>query len=114
MRNLQIDWQHLQDLADGDSEFELELLQMFVEDTLSHLDLIKAAIAAHDIQQLKREAHHLKGTSANVGAVTMRLAAEKLEQLPGNQEWRGSAELVSELEESVKHIQASLIDRQRR
>ena len=111
MDDLQIDWQHLHALADGDDEFESELLQMFVEDTFSHLELLKAAIAANDIQQLRREAHHLKGTSANVGAVAMRLAAEKLEQLARIQDYKGSAKLVLGLEDSIKRIQSSLIDK---
>ena len=111
MNDLQMDWQHLHELADGDDEFESELLQMFVEDTFSHIELLKVAIAANDIQQLKREAHHLKGTSGNVGAVAMRLAAEKLEHLALIQDYQGSAKVVSGLEESIKHIQSCLINK---
>ncbi|MBW4614431.1 MAG: response regulator [Desmonostoc vinosum HA7617-LM4] len=106
---LAIDWQHLHQLSENNPEFELELLQIFVEDTQPRLEVVKSAIATSDFLQISREAHHLKGASANIGATTMRLAAEKLEQLAHQSERRGSSELILELEEFVKHIQTFLI-----
>lgn len=106
--DLPIDWQQLHQLSEGDAEFELELLQMFVEDAHSHLELAKAAITANDMQQLKREAHHLKGTSANTGATTMSLTAEKLEQLARNQQLEGAASLVLELSAFLAQLTAAV------
>lgn len=109
--DLPLDWEHLHQLSEGNVEFELELLQMFVEDTHSHLEVTKAAIAANDFQLLEQEAHHLKGTSANAGATAMHLAAEKLEQLIRIQQISGATDLVSELEEFVNRIQEFLISK---
>ena len=106
--DLLIDWQHLHQLSEGNAEFELELLQMFIEDTYSHLELTKAGLAASDFQQLMREAHHIKGTSANVGATSMHLAAERLEQLACNQQLESAASLVLELEKFTMCVQAFL------
>ena len=111
-QDLLIDWQHLHQISEDDPEFELELLQIFVEDAQSHLEATKAAIAANDFEFLAREAHHLKGSSANVGAKSMRLAVEKLEHLARNQERRGTTKLLSELEEFVNRIQAFLTSRE--
>jgi len=110
--NLPIDWEHLHQLSENNTEFEFELLQIFVEDTLSHLEITKAAIAINDFQQIALEAHHLKGASANVGATSMHLAADQLEQLARNLERRGTNNLISELEEFVNRIQAFLIKSQ--
>ena len=103
--NLPIDWERLHQLSENNPEFELELLQIFVEDIQPRLEVIRIAIAAHDFGQIAREAHQIKGASANVGATTMHLAAEKLEQLAYNQERRGTTNFISELEEFVKRIQ---------
>jgi CheY-like chemotaxis protein/HPt (histidine-containing phosphotransfer) domain-containing protein len=107
--DLPIDWEHLHQISENDPEFELNLLEIFVEDIQHHLEITKAAIAAYDFEQIAREAHQIKGASANVGAITMRLAAEKLEQLARNQERRGTTNLILELEEFVKRIQEFLI-----
>jgi PAS domain S-box-containing protein len=106
---LPIDWERLHQLSENNPEFELELLQIFVEDIQPRIEIIKIAIAAYDFEQLARETHQIKGASANIGVTTMYLAAEKLEQLSYNQERRGTTNLISELEEFVKRIQKFLI-----
>ncbi|MFN6486858.1 MULTISPECIES: response regulator [unclassified Nostoc] len=107
--DLPIDWKRLHQLSENNPEFELELLQMFVEDIQPRLELIKIAIADHDYEQIALQTHQIKGASANIGATTMHLAAEKLEQLAHHQERRGTTNLISELEEFVKYIQEFLI-----
>ncbi|BAY79886.1 multi-sensor hybrid histidine kinase (plasmid) [Nostoc linckia NIES-25] len=107
--DLPIDWERLHQLSEDDPEFEIELLQIFVEDIQVRIEIIKMAIAAFDFDQLAREAHQIKGASANMGITTMHHAAEKLEQLAHNQERRGTNNLISELEEFVKRIQEFLM-----
>lgn len=103
--NLAIDWEHLHQVSENDAEFELSLLQLFVEDIKPRLEIIKAAIASGDFEQIARETHQLKGASANIGATTMYLAADKLEQLAHHQELTDTTSLISELEEFVNRIQ---------
>ncbi|QLE46925.1 response regulator [Nostoc sp. C057] len=109
--DLPIDWERLHQLSENNSEFELELLEIFVEDMQPRLEIIKIAIADNDYEQLALQTHQIKGASANIGAITMHLAAQKLEQLAHNQERRGTTHLISELEEFVKCIQEFLITR---
>ncbi|WP_413199085.1 GAF domain-containing protein [Nostoc piscinale] len=103
-----IDWEHLHQLSENDAEFELQLLEIFVEDMQSRLESIKAAIANSDFQQMAQQTHQIKGTTNNIGAKSMYLAAEKLEQLALYQERRGSTELISELEDFVNRVKAFL------
>jgi HPt (histidine-containing phosphotransfer) domain-containing protein len=103
-----IDWEHLHQISENNSEFELELLQIFVEDAQSHIEATTTAINSSDFLRFEQEAHHLKGSSANVGAVGMSLTAQKLEQLARSKERIGTSDLISELEESVSRIQAFL------
>ncbi|MEH1784017.1 GAF domain-containing protein [Nostoc sp.] len=106
--DLPIDWERLHQLSENNPEFELELLQIFVEDIQPRLELIKIAIAVHDFEEIARETHQIKGASANMGVTTMHLAAEELEQLAYNQERRGTSNLILELEDFVKRIQKFL------
>ncbi|MEH2104807.1 MAG: ATP-binding protein [Nostoc sp.] len=107
--DLPIDWERLHQLSENNPEFELELLQIFVEDIQPRLEVIKIAIASHDFEQLTLQTHQIKGASINMGVTTMYLAAEKLEQLAYDQERRGTTDLIVELEEFVKRIQEFLI-----
>ncbi|MEH2367945.1 MAG: ATP-binding protein [Nostoc sp.] len=106
---LPIDWERLHQLSENNPEFELELLQIFVEDIQPRLEVIKIAIAARDFEQLALQGHQIKGASANMGVTTMHLAAEKLEQLAIDQERRGTINLIVELEDFIKRIQEFLI-----
>ncbi|MEA5568225.1 response regulator [Anabaena sp. UHCC 0399] len=107
--DLPIDWKHLHQMSENDADFEMKLLQLFVEDIKPRLDFIKLAITVSNFQQLAQEAHHVKGASANIGAKTMYLAADKLEQLAQKQECRGTTELITEIEEVFNHIQSFVI-----
>ncbi|MDZ8093549.1 MAG: ATP-binding protein [Nostoc sp. DedQUE05] len=106
---LPIDWERLHQLSENNPEFELELLQIFVEDIQPRLEVIKIAIADYDFEQIALQVHQIKGSSANMGVTTMYLAAEKLEQLASNQERRGTINLIVELEDFIKRIQEFLI-----
>ncbi|MBN3957654.1 GAF domain-containing protein [Nostoc sp. NMS8] len=103
--DLAIDWEHLHQISGNDEEFERNLLQLSIEDIKPRLEIIKIAIAHNDFEQIAREAHHLKGASANIAATAMYLAADKLEQLANDQDLRGTTNLISELEEFVNRIQ---------
>ncbi|MEH1792720.1 ATP-binding protein [Nostoc sp.] len=107
--DLPIDWARLHQLSENNPEFELELLQIFIEDIQPRLEVVKIAIASHDFDQIALQSHQIKGASVNIGATTMHLLAEKLEQLAYNQEDRGTNNLILGLEEFVKRIQEFLI-----
>jgi histidine phosphotransfer protein HptB len=78
--NSPINLEYLHQISDGDTEFELELLNLFIEDARLHLEAAKLAVKAADFHNLEREAHHLKGSSGNVGAQAMQAIAQTLEQ----------------------------------
>jgi CheY-like chemotaxis protein len=103
--NLSIDWQHLHQLSENDAEFELTLLAIFVEDIQPRIEIVKAAIASSNFQQIAQAAHQIKGASANIGATSMRLAAEQLELMASHQELRDTSQIIAELEEFIKCIQ---------
>jgi PAS domain S-box-containing protein len=103
-----INWEHLHQLSENNAEFEFELLEMFVENIQSHIETLKVAIAVNDYQKLDQEAHHIKGSSGNMGVTVMQQTAEKLEQMIRSQDITGADKLVTDLETSLQKIAAFL------
>lgn len=104
--NSPINLEHLRQLSDGDAEFELELLQVFVEDTQSHLEAARNAIATNDCKTIEREVHQIKGASANVGAQVMQVLALELEKQAQKQELINPTEIISQLEQHLSQVKA--------
>ncbi|MEA5552653.1 response regulator [Anabaena cylindrica UHCC 0172] len=100
-----INWEHLHEISQNDQEFELELLRAFVENSQLHIELMKTVIANNDFEQLAKEAHHLKGSSGNIGATTMQKTLEKIEHKISNNDILNISELVVYLIECVNKIQ---------
>jgi len=65
---LEMDWELLHRLSDNDPEFELELLHLFSQTANTYLEGLREAIASQAFEEIKKEAHKLKGSSGNIGA----------------------------------------------
>jgi histidine phosphotransfer protein HptB len=101
-----INLQYLNQISDGDKEFELELLNLFIEDAKIHLDAAAIATKSQDHKALEREAHHLKGSSANVGAQLMQSLAYDIEQQSLKHSTEGVGEKLKELQSYLVEIEA--------
>jgi HPt (histidine-containing phosphotransfer) domain-containing protein len=92
-------------ISDNSPEFELELLQLFTEDSLTYLQRLRQAILMNEFFAVEQAAHHIKGSSANVGAIVMQIAAEKLEKQAHQQNLVETDALITELASSLQLIQ---------
>jgi CheY-like chemotaxis protein len=106
-----LDLNHLHLLSDNNSNFELELLQLFTKDSWAHLALLRQAIEAQDLHQLEQITHHLKGASANVGAKAIQAAADRLEAQAHHCQLYEAEALVIQLHRSLQQIQQYLEQR---
>lgn len=100
----QINWEHLHRLSDDSAEFEWELLQVFAEDSCAYLAHLKQAIAQRDFWQIERDAHHIKGASANVGATSIQEAAAAIEQQARAQQLGDSDRWLARLETALEQL----------
>jgi HPt (histidine-containing phosphotransfer) domain-containing protein len=66
---------------DDGAGFLKEIITIFLEDTPQRMNDMQAALGASDAPAYSRAAHSIKGSAANLGAVAIREAAEKAEQL---------------------------------
>lgn len=72
--------ENLRALNPGDNdEFLREIVGIYLEDTPQRFSELDRSLATGDNPTFTRAAHSIKGSSANVGAMVVRAAAEALE-----------------------------------
>src|SRR5437660_7395479 len=64
---------------DGVPDLIVELIDLYLEDAPHRLTAIEEALNRRDGQALKRAAHCLRGSSANLGALQVALICEEVE-----------------------------------
>ncbi len=65
---------------DGEADVVSEVFRLFLADVPARLDAIALAASAGDAAALRRAAHALKGSAANIGAIHVRDTCLALEQ----------------------------------
>ena len=106
--NPDFDWQQLRQLAGEDTDFEYELLEIFLQDAQQSLTDLEQAIANRSIQAIQDTAHSLKGASANVGAISLAVAARQLEQIAQGNQLAEAPALLRQIRRHCAHIQSHL------
>jgi two-component system, sensor histidine kinase and response regulator len=89
-----------------------ELVMLFVEHAPPKITAIKDGTANGDADAVKKAAHSLKGSSANVGALGMQQVCEKIEHAAAGGDLKPAIELMPLLEQEtavvVEALQAEL------
>jgi HPt (histidine-containing phosphotransfer) domain-containing protein len=79
-----VEWQRIEETADGDREFAIELVATFADSSNEAIAQIAAALASNDIAAVQRAAHSLKGATGSMGAMTSNRLAADLEDAAKN------------------------------
>jgi histidine phosphotransfer protein HptB len=107
-----IDLQAIENLRalnpDDNDEFLREIAGIFLEDTPLRIAELDESLAAGDIPKFARAAHSIKGSSSNLGAMTLRAAAEKLEHHARTTGLNEVGGLVSAIKEEFTRTQAEI------
>jgi two-component system sensor histidine kinase/response regulator len=96
------------DRMEGDRELFDELVHMFKKECPRAIEEIRRAIAARDATTLERHAHSLKGSSANLGATAVSLAAGALEDCARSGNLKQADDLFKALEQELEHLLSEL------
>ncbi|MFT5442542.1 MAG: HPt (histidine-containing phosphotransfer) domain-containing protein [Myxococcota bacterium] len=104
----------LEDVADGDVEFMVELLNQYLLDAEPLVAALGHANAMGDGESLKRAAHTLKSSSANVGAITLSNFSETLQSIGRSGELVGAAVTILAAEAEYARVCGELQNRLRR
>jgi len=101
--------ENLRALNPGDNdEFLREIAGIFLEDTPLRIAELDQALAAGDASKFTRAAHSIKGSSANLGAMALRLVAEKLEHQSRTQGIAHVAQQVGDVKHEFARVQTEL------
>jgi CheY-like chemotaxis protein len=88
----------LRELSEGgEPDFLTGLVELFFRDANVRLEELAEAIAQHDPVMLRRAAHTLKGTSANMGANRMEELCSEIEKKGKSGTIREATQLINEL-----------------
>jgi len=85
-----------------------ELLTLFIEHAPPKLEALRAAADSGDLTALKRAAHSLKGSSANIGARGMQQICERLEHEVTADALADARSLVAQLGEEFAVVEQAL------
>jgi two-component system sensor histidine kinase/response regulator len=96
--------------AGGDRGLLAELVQLFLEDRDERRAAMRAALAAHDADELRRLAHSLKGGVGNLGGHRARELAAALEEAARSGHLDEAEALLPRLELEVEHIERFFAD----
>ena len=88
----------IQETSGGDTKFERELIEMYLEDAGQHLENIKTRLGNQDFKAIRQSAHTLKGSSANIGATSLERVAFEIERAAINENTPQLSGLMPELE----------------
>ena len=101
--------ENLRALNPGDNdEFLREIAGIFIEDTPLRLVELDESLAAADAVKFTRAAHSIKGSSSNLGALTLRAAAEKLEHHARSQGLTDVGALLADVKTEFDRAKAAL------
>jgi HPt (histidine-containing phosphotransfer) domain-containing protein len=99
----------LRALNPGDNdEFLREIVGIFLEDTPLRMVELDDSLAAGDRVKFTRAAHSIKGSAANLGAVQLRAAAEKLEHASRQADLTDVGPLVAAIKAEFGRAQSAL------
>ena len=89
-----LDWAGFLDRVMDDEELAKNIFNDFLNEFPKRIDNIQKGIDCDDIQATKREAHTLKGSSANVGAVVLQDIAYQIESAARDKDLTKAATLI--------------------
>ncbi len=103
-----IDFTRIQETSCGDTEFEQELFQLFLDDSAARMAVLKSALDGSDMQKVHLEAHTLKGAGVNVGTLQFHEIAAALEQLDADAAGVRGQELFANLEREYSRVHSDI------
>ncbi|MFV1883172.1 MAG: Hpt domain-containing protein [Balneola sp.] len=100
---MEIDLSYLEDITGGDKEMMLEMLNLFLEDIPSQVELIKTAVEEKNLKAVGTESHKLKPALQYVGFNEMYELVKELEIIGKSGDKHEEAKkIMPALEEQLK------------
>ncbi len=108
MQECPVELLRLQEICSGDKEFERELIDVFLSDSMERIQTMESALADKNLEIFKLQAHSIKGMSANAGADNLTRIAATMEQENGDWLSPETARMMEELKTEYEKVRAFL------
>ena len=102
----------LLDLLGGDAASVAEILAEFLDDVPRQLRALGTALDQGDLEAVRRQAHTVKGASANVGAQALREAAYDVERAAAADDAVAAARLADNVAHEFERLREQLSRRE--
>lgn len=96
------------DRLEGDRELFEDIARLFADECPKSISEIRSALDSADFVLLERLAHTLKGSSASMGAESVRQIALGLEMSSRARDLPTSKKMVEELQNEIEHLMPEL------
>ena len=93
----------------GDTEFFVEMLDTFFDDSPRQLDAARVGLAGGDVEAVRRAAHSLKSNCANFGALALSGQCRELEMLAKSGSLEGGAERLARIAAGYEQVHTALL-----
>ena len=91
-------------------DFLVELIDVYLDDAPARMEQLQRAVDGGDAEAISREAHTLKSSSANVGAMTLAAMAQQIELAGrGGGTTDSLAEAVGRMAAAFAQVKATLV-----
>jgi len=107
---MSIDFNNLNMLKDILGDELKDVLTIYMDNSPDNVLKLKDAIATNTLSTVQLEAHALKGSSANVGALKLSSICAELEQKAKNSDTESQAGLLSQIERENRAVIHALND----
>jgi HPt (histidine-containing phosphotransfer) domain-containing protein len=94
--------------GDDDPGLFLEVIELYLDDSATHVRNLRSALEANDLRLLERTAHTLKSSSANVGALGFSKLCFEIEQKVRTAQLETAPSLVAAAEAQFRVVQEAL------
>ena len=95
---------------EGDQEFLTEIVQVFIDDALRQIGLLKEALATGDTERVCKHGHTLKGAAANICAERMQQVACEIETAGKTGDLKQTSLLIAKIEKEYAVFKSGIGD----
>ncbi len=102
--------EELKEMAEGDYEMVVEIIDCYLEETPILLDEISQAVAQEQAELLRKSAHTMKSSSASVGATKLSQLCKELEFIGRRETTEGADVILSQAKAEYERVENALQD----
>jgi HPt (histidine-containing phosphotransfer) domain-containing protein len=103
-----VELDRLREICCGDQEFERELIQVFLSDSMDRIRSLESALQEKNLEFFRIQAHSIKGASANAGAGRMTEIARRMEHADKEGNPRDIPRLLDDLKQEYDRVRVFL------